>query len=106
MSQKSIYVTKIYICHKKTLEICVSSAVLEFNEGKSGILKVLKKLGLAAGYLQLSAYKSIDLKRKSNMERKSSTPFKKRCKDIRCIRKGWSDTNKEKEGSTYGSGGF
>ena len=68
--------SEIHICHQKTLEICVSSAVLEFNEGTSGILKVLKKLGLAAGYLQLSAYKSINLKRKSNMERKSSTRSK------------------------------
>ena len=32
------------------------------------------------------------------MEWKSSTPSKKRRKNIRCIRKGWSDTNKEKEG--------
>ena len=41
---------------KKTLEICVSSAVLEYNTGKKGVEIIMKKAGLKIGRLQSDSY--------------------------------------------------
>ena len=96
---------RVYV-NRKTLEICVSSAVLEFNEGKNGIEYVTMKVGLNIGELQSIAYCKIDSTRKRQMVRKLSTPCKQRRKDIRSIRKRWGGKNKGKGGKTYEAGGF
>ena len=64
-SPKRVYMTS------KTLEICVSSAVLEFNGGKIDIENVMMKVGLNIGELQSIAYCKIDSTRKRHMVRKS-----------------------------------
>ena len=57
--------------NRKTLEICASSAVLEFNEGKNGIENVMMKVCLNIGELQSIVYCKIDLTRKRQIVRKS-----------------------------------
>ena len=97
---KRVYVTK------KTLEICVSSAVLEYNTGKKGIEIVMNKAGLKIGRLQSESYHNVQSRQKRHMIRKSSERFKRRRKDLRAIKKHWIDKSKEQEGETHEAGGF
>ena len=97
---KSIFV------NRKTLEICVSSAVIEFNEGKLGIQSIFKKAGMKIATMQSQSYQRAQLKRKHDFVRKTTPRFKQRRKDIRSIRKNGTDKNKETEGKLYEAGGF
>jgi len=69
---KTVYV------NRKTLEIGVASAVLEFNEGKDGILQVFKNVGLKIGQIQHQSTVRLGVKRKRHLDRKSSSPVKRR----------------------------
>jgi len=96
---------RVYV-NRKTLEIGISSAIIEFNEGKTGIEAVLKGAKLSVGKLQ-SVQNQNALKRHSSSRlRKSSSPGKQRLKTLRAIKKNWADKNKEKEGKVYEAGGF
>ena len=96
---------RVYV-NRKTLEIGISSAIIEFNEEKSGIEAVLKGAKLSVGKLQ-SVQNQKALKRHSSSRlRKSSSPVKQRRKTLRAIKKNWADKNKEKEGKVYEAGGF
>ena len=81
---------------KNVIEIGVSSAVIHFNDGCTGIIPVLEKLGLTFGNMLLSSYKKRDLNRIKSMEVKTSTPVKRRRKKLRADRKRYSDEAKEK----------
>ena len=82
---KRVYVTR------KTLEICVSSAVIGFNDGKSGIEKVMGMIGLTIGNQQAKSYQNVELRKKRYMQMKYSSPVKCRRKALRAVRKHWSD---------------
>ena len=79
---------RVYI-NQKPLEICVSSAVLEYNEGKNGIIQAMKGVGLMIGEQQETCYKKLEFLRKRHMEMEG-----KRRKDIRYLRKEWEDKRK------------
>ena len=57
---------RVYV-NRKTLEMCVLSAVLKFNEGKNGIETFTMKVGLNIGELQSTAYCKVDSTRKIHM---------------------------------------
>ena len=96
---------RVYV-NRKTLEIGVYSAILEFNEGKSGIERVMELVGLEIGSQQATQNLNAQKRHLRITSRKSAEPAKKRRKTLRAERKNWSDKNKEKEGNVYEAGGF
>ena len=86
--------------------MAVNSAVIHFNDGKSGVLYVLNEFGIKSG--KVSSYKTHkqDLSRVIKMNRKSSEPAKKRRKTLRSIKKGFEDEENQKEQPSYVKGGF
>jgi len=96
---------RVYI-NKKTLEIGVNSAILEFNEGKAGIERVMELTGMRIGCQQAKQNSNAQKRHLMTQHRKSSEPAKKRRKTLRAQRKNWTDNNKEKEGNVYEAGGF
>ena len=92
--------------NRKTLEIGISSAVIEFNEGKAGIEDVMKRARLPIGKLQSAQNKKALKKHTVLRARKSTSPVKNRRKTLRAIHKNWGDKNKEQEGKVYQAGGF
>ena len=91
---------------KTILEIGVASAVLSFNEGENGLLKVFNELNINPGYYSCIAIHRSDVKRISNMNEKCSEKSKKDRKRLRGVRKGYDDNNVETEGEIYASGAF
>jgi len=92
---------------RKVLDIGVASAVINYNDGLGGIRKVFDRLGLSPGSYMISGSWRKDVSRVKNMARKSSTEQKLIRRKIRGIRKGFIDTEKEKEGGeSYVSGNF
>ena len=96
---------RVYV-NRKTLEIGVYSAILEFNEGKSGIERVMELVGLEIGSQQATQNLNAQKRHLRTTSRKSAEPAKKRRTTLRAERKNWSDKNKEKEGNVYEAGGF
>ena len=82
---------------KKILEIGVSSAVLEFNEGTAGIFSVFLKLGIHTGKYMNKATSVSNATRISSALKKSSKQGLVRRKKLRAIKKGFSDKEKETE---------
>jgi len=70
---------------RKTLEIGISSAVIEFNEGKTGIEEVMKRAGLTVRKLQSAQNKKVFKKHTVLRARKSTSPLKNRRKTLRAI---------------------
>ena len=100
-SPKTVFVSK------KVLEIAVCSAVIEFNDGCCGIVKVLNDLGLSNGYFTNKFVLEADKQRVQSMRKKSSEKGKIRRKKLRSMRKGFLDKEKEHEKSeSYLSGAF
>ena len=90
---KNIYVGK------DTLELGVSSAVLQFNDGASGFSTVLSLLGIPEGSQTQKVKKLILKKYKKRRDLKRDEEVKTRRKKLRSIRKGFLDKEKEEEGS-------
>ncbi|XP_047135810.1 uncharacterized protein LOC124812840 [Hydra vulgaris] len=95
----------IYVC-KTTVELDVASAVINFNDGSTGILKVLEGLGVVAGFYSNEFCVSNNARRIISMERKFLDSIKKRRKHIRGVRKGFKNTNESEEEQKYGYGLF
>ena len=92
---------------KKILEIGVSSAVLEFNEGTAGIFSVFLKLGIHTGKYMNKATSVSNATRISSALKKSSKQGLVRRKKLRAIKKGFSDKEKETEQiDSYISGAY
>ena len=91
---------------RKTLEIAVASAVLSFNDGGSGILKIYNKCGIPPGHFTLLGCSKSDYIRKKSSARKSSTKCKTARKVTRSIRKGWQGNEKAGEEKSYSAGAF
>lgn len=84
----------------KTIIIGVSSAVLEYNHGKEGIYELMKLIGQKSTENIMKRFKRVKLHNKA-------TPAVKRGrKDLRSIKKKWTDKNKEQENKFYETGGF
>ena len=96
---------RVYV-NRKTLEIGVYSAILEFNEGKSGIERVMELVGLESGSQQATQNLYAQKQHLCTTSRKSVEPARKRRKTLRAERKNWSHKNKEKEGNIYEAGSF
>ena len=63
---------KIFIWGKITIEIGVSSAILSFNEGNAGLLRVYDKAGIIPGNFTKIWFMLTGVKRVTSMDRKSS----------------------------------
>lgn len=97
---KSTYVSR------KIIEMAVDSAVIEFNNGATGLYGVLKRCGIKCGRFMDLATKRKDSLRLRNMNLKSSKRGIGRRKKLRAIRKGFIDAEKHVEGETYAPGAF
>ena len=82
--------------------ISVASAVVDFNDGASGIIKILKRLGLHIGHFNMQSSLKSDLRRISLSNYKSSNPVKKQRKVRHAIKKGYS----QNPNRDYGVGMF
>ena len=91
---------------KQTLEIGVASAVISFNDGAVGLIKVLEDLSLPAGIFSQYGANNRDILRVKRMNNKEKESVKSRRKSLRAKRKGFDDKNKETEGEVYSKGGF
>ena len=97
---KSIFVKR------ETLEMAINSAVMHFNDGKSGVLHLLNEFGIKPGKVSSSKTHKQDLSRVIVMNRKSSEPVRKRRKTLRSIKKGFEDEENQNEKPSYEKGGF
>ena len=92
---------------KSTFEMGVHSAVLYFNEGTSGVKRVMDHLNLEIGEKTVLFSNRKDKARLSNMARKDTLEAKNRRKTLKAIRKGWQDKEKELEcKKSYMAGNF
>lgn len=91
---------------KDAVEMAASSAVICFNEGSQGLLSVYTKIGIIPGKHTLNGLRNIDLKRVSEMDKKSAELAKKKRRKLRSIKKGYIDKTTENEGEIYASGAF
>ena len=96
---------RVYV-GRSTLEMCVASAVLSYNDGGQGLLPVYGKVGIEPGYFATIGLKKLDKKCILEMNRKSSEVTKRGRKRLRAQRKGFINKNIEEEGETYASGCF
>ena len=67
---------------KLVFDMAVASAVLAFNDGATGILCIMKKIGLHVGHFNLSLSHKADLVRITGMEYKDSAGQKVRRKKL------------------------
>ena len=88
------------------LEIGVASAVINFNYGISGVLKVFENLKVEPGRNFIAYCTQNDNNRIINMESKPTAEVKQRRKQLREKRKDFADSAEEKEGTVYGAGMF
>eukprot|EP00794_Sanderia_malayensis_P002926 gene2926-3380_t len=90
---------------RRVLELGVSCAVINFNNGSSGMMEVYRKLGLVAGKQTADGCKRKDKQRLKHNVVQSSEKAKKRRKKLRSLRKGYTDKEEEEEGGkSYLSG--
>lgn len=98
---KDVYISK------KVLEIGVYSAIIEFNDGRSGLIPLMKLLGLPISSYLTTSFKNRDCERINKIGKKSTEKGKQRRKKLRAIRKGFEDKNKEQEKKpAYASGAY
>ena len=90
---------------RKTLEVAVASAVLNFNDGGNGILNVIDKCGFSRGHYTLLGCAKSNRARVKNIDNKTTVKCKQQRKKLRAQRKGWQDSNDAGEKS-YSAGAF
>ena len=90
---------------RNVMEIGICSAVMNFNDGHLGFMKVLTGFSIFGDFTKRFCI-TRDIKRRNNMETKSSEKEKVARKKRNAKRKEFFDKNKEVEGDTYVSGGF
>ena len=90
---------------RKTLEIAVASAVIHFNDGGSGMLKLIEKCGFLPGHYTVMGCAQGNQDRVRSMNIKTSTVCKQRRKTVRAVRKGWRD-KENSDDKSYSSGAF
>ena len=93
---------------KKVLEIAVSSATIEFNDGGNGLKPVFNDLGVNFGYfIKKGLNKKHNLRIRQSV-RKSCDRGKVSRKRLRAITKNWTDKENQAEGvkPSYSTGRF
>ena len=89
---KNVYV------EKDVLELSVNSAVLDFNEGPSGIHSILNHFNIDSGiFTKISSAEKLKA-RVRGIIKKESEEVKRRRKQLRSMRKGYLDREKEEQG--------
>ena len=92
---------------RSTLEMGVNAAVLDFNEGAKGLSRVLQQYCIDIGVFMLDGSDKRNKVRVQSMKRKAMEKTRKRRKQLRSIKKGFIDAEKEKESSVaYKPGTF
>ena len=91
---------------RQTLELGVSSAVISYNDGASGLLNVFHLIKIKPGFFCEQYCMQRDQNCVEKMEQKSLDCNKQRRKKLRAIRKGFADKDEEQEGVVYGAGLF
>ena len=92
---------------RDTLEISLYSAIINFNDGFSGIKDVLRTLGLNVSKYVDNGVTQKDQQRITHSKRKSSEEGKRRRKKLRALKRGYIDKEMEDEGGkSYLSGSF
>ena len=91
---------KVNFVGKRIFDISVASGVVDFNDGASGILNIMMKVGLHIGYFNFECSQNTDLRRISKANYKSTESVKKRRKSLHATKKGY-DKNTDKD---YGAG--
>ena len=86
--------------------MAASSAVICFNEGSQGLLPIYPKIGIEPGKYTVQGLRNVDVKRVTDMNKKSAEPAKKRRRKLRSIKKGYIDKDLETEGEIYAPGSF
>ena len=97
---KAVYVERL------TIEIATASAVLQFNDGATGVNQVVKRLGILPGKYAEIAAKKRNRKRLNDSLRSASLEGKQKRRKLRSIKKGYEDKEEEQEDQIYASGAF
>ena len=87
----------IFVC-KNVLDISVASAVIAFNDGALGIIKVMEKIGLHTGHFNVEASRIADLVRISGIGYKATEKVKIRRKKLHAQKKGYDNVNNKDYG--------
>ena len=80
---------------KYVFQIAVASAVVSFNDGASGILKTMEKIGLKVGFFNLEGSRHSDLRRISAVAYKATDTRKSKRKKQHAEKKGHSVSDKD-----------
>ena len=89
-----------------TVEVATFLAVAHFNDGARALEYVLKELGIVPGAHCRNACAKLDQRRLNQSRRKSTDEAKRRRKQLRHFKKGYTDTLEAREGPSYGYGAF
>lgn len=89
-----------------TVELATFLAVAHFNDGSSVLTEVLKELNIIPGRHCKKACAKLESERIRHSRRKSGEPARKRRKQLRNWRKGYSDRLEANEGPSYEAGAF
>ena len=89
-----------------TVELATFLAVGHFNDGSKTLLTVLEALGIDPGYHCRKACKKLDHDRIRHSRRKSQEESKKRRRQLRNYKKGFTETLEAREGPSYEAGAF
>ena len=85
----------------------MNSAVIEFNEGANGVIRVLEKLGIDIGKETVGGTAKKNKTRIKKIKLKTLDSTKKRRKQLRKVKKGFLDKERETEKEeSYVPGGF
>ena len=82
------------------LDIGVSSAIINFNEGLAGLKRIFNKINLDFGFYSEGATKK-DTDRMRHTKRKSTETFMTSRKMLRGIKKGFIDNEKQTGGGNH-----
>ena len=88
---KNVFVTK------QVWQLGGNSAVIEFNEGANGAIRVLEKLGVDVGKETVSGTAKKNKTRIKKIKLKTLDSTKKRRKQLRKVKKGFLDKERETE---------
>ena len=73
---------------KNVVDMSVASAVVSFNDGTSGVLQIMKKVGVNIGYFNMEASRCTDMGRISAVRYKSTDRVESRRKKLHAKKKG------------------
>ena len=99
---KNVYVERF------ALETCVASAVIDFNDGASGIVDIFEHMGMKPGKALINFCNASNIERIAVAERQDTKIVKLRRKQLRGLKKGYLDKEDEieNEKASYETGMF